>query len=197
MRETFATLVAPDGKTENPALRHAGSEADTRDTEGLRAWIREHRVCWELIPRVEVHQHERVRVGFDLTLLARHPEGLGDGPGCDTCRRHYETLREIALAAVPKDAGPIRCQVDPFDASVHLRPETRWTPEIELNMAILHRDGTFDGVDEDERHCAAAIEEELRRLGVRPRAGSGVEKLSTCVGTTIESRRNSCGPRNS
>jgi hypothetical protein len=63
-------------------------------------------------------------------------------------------------------------------------------------MAILHRDGTFDGVDEDERRCAAAIEEELRRLGVRPRAGSGVEKLSTCVGTTVESRRNSCGPRN-
>ena len=168
-----------DRTAANPAPHRAGSERVALDRDGLRAWIREHRVCCELTPRVEVHQHERVRVGFDLTLLARHPEGLGDGPGCEICRQHYETLREIALAAVPKDAGPIRCQVDPFDASVHLRPETSWTPEIELNMAILHRDGTFDGVDDDERRCAAAIEEELRRLGVRPRTGSGVEKLST------------------
>lgn len=178
MRETLATLVAPDGKTENPALRPGGSEAYAPDVDGLRAWIREHRVCWELSPRVEFHQHQRVQVGFDLTLLARHPEALGDGPGCEVCRRHYETLREIALSVVPKAAGPTSCEVDPFDASVHLRPETRWTPEIELNMAILHRDGTFSGVDEDERRCAAAIEEELRRLGARPRIWSGVEKLS-------------------
>ncbi len=170
MRETLATLVAPDGKTENPALRPGGSEANARDADGLRTWIREHRVCWELSPRFELHLHERVQVGFDLTLLARHPQGLGDGPGCRTCRRHYETLREIALAVVPKDEGPTRCELTPFDASVHLRPETRWTPEIELNMAILHRAGTFNGVDEDERRCAAAMEERLRRLGARPRA---------------------------
>jgi hypothetical protein len=145
--------------------------------DGLRAWIREHRVCWELSPRVEFDQHRRVQVGFDLTLLARHPEALGDGPGCETCRRHYETLREIALAVVPKDAGPTRCELAPFDASVHLRPETHWTPEIELNMAILHRAGTFSGVDEDERRCAAVIQKELRGLGAQPRTWSSVEDL--------------------
>ncbi len=173
MRETLATVGAPEGKTANRAPRRARSEADALNVDGMRAWIREHRVCWELSPRVEFDQHRCVQVGFDLTLLARHPEALGDGPGCETCRRHYETLREIALAVVPKDEGPTRCELTPFDASVHLRPETRWTPEIELNMAILHRDGTFNGVDEDERRCAAAMEERLRRLGARPRAWSG------------------------
>jgi hypothetical protein len=138
------------------------------DAEGLRAWIREHRVCWELSPHVEVHEHSRVQVGFDLTLSARHPEGLADGPGCQICRRHYETLCEIAQAAVPKDEQATRCVFAPFDASVHLRPETRWTPEIELNVAILHRDATFTDIDDDERRCAAQIEQELRRLGAQP-----------------------------
>src|SRR5881396_608543 len=101
MRENLATVAAPDEKTENRAPRREGPEANALDVDGMRAWIREHQVCWELSPRVEFDQHRRVQVGFDLTLLARHPEGLGDGPGCETCRRHYETLREIALARVP------------------------------------------------------------------------------------------------
>ena len=168
---------APDGRAENPARGQGRSGADAMDAAGLRDWIREHKVCWELSPHVEVHEHRRVQVGFDLTLLARHPEALGDGPGCETCRQHYETLREIARAAVPKDGQRTRCQFDPFDVSVHLRPETRWTPEIELNVAILHRDATFADVDDDERRCAAQIQEELRRLGAQPGTWSSAEAL--------------------
>lgn len=151
--------------------------AGAMDAEGLRDWIREHRVCWELSPHVELHEHCRVQVGFDLTLSARHPEGLGDGPGCKTCRQHYETLREIARAAVPKDGPRILCEFAPFDASVHLRSETGWTPEIELNVAILHRDATFADVDDDERRCAAQIQQELRRLGAQPGTWSSAETL--------------------
>jgi hypothetical protein len=146
--------------------------------DGLRAWIREHRVCWELAPRFEVHDHRRIQVGFDLTLLARHPASLRDEPGCEECYRHYETLREIAQIVLPKGIHPTRCEFTPFDAAYHLRPETQWAPEIELTVEITHRDATFGDVDDDERRCAAEIEEGLRRLGARPRVWSTAESFN-------------------
>jgi hypothetical protein len=148
------------------------------DEDTLRAWIQEHRVCWELSPRFELHGPRRLQVGFDLTLFARHPDTFEDKPGCEACWRHYETLREIALAVLPKSGHPMFCQVAPFDAAVHLRSETSWTLEIELTVAILHRGATFAEVDADDRRCVGAIQEELRKLGARPRMWSGVENLN-------------------
>jgi hypothetical protein len=112
-------------------------------------------------------------VGFDLALFARHPETFEDRPGCESCRRHYETLGEIAAAVLPKCADGPRCQLAPFDAAVHLRSETSWTLEIELDVAILHRGPTFAEVDEGDRRHVAAVQEELRKLGARPRTWSG------------------------
>lgn len=148
------------------------------EPDDLGAWIEEHRVCWELSPRFEVHEHRKIRVGFDLTLFARHPESWTDDPGCEQCFRHWETLKTIALAVLPRGAHPSRCEFSPFDASFHLRPETHWEPEVELSVAILHRDATFEDVDEDQRKVAAEIEEGLKRLGARPRVWAGVERFN-------------------
>jgi hypothetical protein len=147
------------------------------DTNAVRAWIEEHRVCWELAPRVELHDHQRVQVGFDLTLLARHSPTTVDAPGCDECYRHYEMLREIALLALPKGIHPTQCAFSAFDAAHHMRPETRWAPEVQLTIEITHRADTFGGVDDDERRCGAEIEEALRQLGVRLRVWSTAESF--------------------
>jgi hypothetical protein len=145
--------------------------------EALTAWITEHRVCWELSPRVEVHEHKKIQVGYDLTLFARHPESWKDEPGCQHCLQHYETLKEIALQALPQTHAS-RCEFAPFDASFHLRPEANWEPEVQLDVAILHRDSTFADVDEDERTLAAAIEQGLKRLGAKPKAWPGAEPVN-------------------
>jgi len=139
MRETLATLVAPDGKTENPALRHAGSEADAREAEGLRAWIREHRVCWELIPRVEVHQHERVRVGFDLTLLARHPEQAD---------RYYEGLRNAEVPSLRR----VRAQEFSFRPGIEVT-DIRQVKGLEFDYVVmLDVNAASFGTDDESRH---------------------------------------------
>jgi hypothetical protein len=154
------------------------SQPARQDVEGMRAWIREHKVSWRLEPHVELHQRQRIQVGFDLTLAAVHPEPLGTVIGSDAFRAHYEKLRAIALATLPRQAGATRCDVAPFDGSVHLGPESSWTPEIELHLTILHSDATFAQVDEEERRCAAEIQDGLRRLGVRPGNGPGGESLN-------------------
>jgi hypothetical protein len=145
------------------------------DSDALRHWIREHHLCWDLAPRFEVHGHERTQVGFDLTLIARHPPSEHDAPGCDDCYRHYQTLREIAALVLSEGTPTTQCEFSPFDASHHLRPQTGWAPEVELAIQITHRRDTFGAVDENERIQATHIEEALRRLGARPRVWSDVE----------------------
>jgi hypothetical protein len=148
------------------------------DGDALRDWIREHHVCWEQAPRFELHGPKRIQVGFDLTLLARHPPSDDDAPGCEECHAHYQALREIARLVLPKGIHPTQCAFSAFDAAHHMRPQTRWSPEVELTIEITHRADTFGGVDEDERRCRAEIEEALRRLGVRPRVWSAAENLN-------------------
>lgn len=147
------------------------------DFDEVRSWIREHRVCWELAPRCELHDHGRIQVGFNLTLLARHPPSPTAEPGGEECYRHYQALRQIARLVLPKEIHPTRCELSPFDASHHLRPETRWTPETELTVEITHRDATFGDVDGDERGCVAEIQEGLRQLGARPGVWSTAESF--------------------
>jgi hypothetical protein len=148
------------------------------DGDALRGWIHEHRVCWELSPRHELRKHRLIQVGLDLTLFAQPPDRCEDASGSEAWRCHYEMLREIALAALPKGGHTARCEFEPFDASVHLRRETSWALEVELRVVILRRDATFEGVDQDERRYAEEIQEVLRRLGAQPRTWSGAGKLN-------------------
>jgi hypothetical protein len=148
------------------------------DREEMRAWIREHRVCWELSPRYELHDHRRIPVGFDLSLFARHPDTFADSPGCEDCRRHHDVLREIVHAVLAEGPDRPRYEFAPFDGAVHLRPETGFTLEIELDVAILHRGSTFAEADARDRRTATEIQEALRGLGVQPRMWRAVENLN-------------------
>ena len=139
------------------------------DSEALRGWIREHCVCWELAPRFESHAHDRIQVGYDLTLLARHPPSEQHAPGCEECYSTFQTLRAIARVVLPDEIHDEQCSFSAFDGSHHLRPQTRWAPEVELTIEITHRDQTFRRADDGELRCGAEIQEGLRRLGVRPR----------------------------
>jgi hypothetical protein len=128
-------------------------------------------------PRVEIHGERRAQVGYDLSLYASHPNALGGDPGSRASRRCHGVLQEIAAAVIPKEPRPMWYELAPFDSSLCLRPETRWTPEIELDVAILQRDG-FNELDAGERRCAAEIQKELARLGVRHVAWPAVESLT-------------------
>jgi hypothetical protein len=130
----------------------------------LPEWIREHRVCWETVAHFELHHRAKVMVGFDLTLLAAAPRRVALDPGGPEAVEIHARLRELLSAALPEGTHH---EVEPFDASFHLRAENEWEPEVELTAEILP-DGTFESPDEVVRRQVREVEERLGRLGVRP-----------------------------
>jgi len=138
----------------------------------LEDWVRQHHVAWELGPWQEVVDHQRTTVGFELRLFGQHGAGAHPSPGCAECVALHGKLRAIALAAFPKEHRPTRYDVEPFDASFHLRPETEWTPEVQLTVHIVHREGYLRPVDECEKRCSQEIQDALRVLGVQAKAWS-------------------------
>lgn len=144
---------------------------NTEDT--LRRWIRDHRICWEIAPLIEMNDGARMQVGFELRLFARHRPECHPAPGCPECRDLYEKLRVLAITVFPTETRPTRYDIAPFDASFHLRPESEWLPEVQLTVLIVHRDGYLMPVDACEGRCAKEIQESLHRLGARPKAWTG------------------------
>lgn len=142
----------------------------------LKNWVRQHRVTWELGPWQELAEHRPMTVGFELRLFGRHEPHVHASPGCRQCVPLYERLRAIAVAALPKEHRPTRYQIEPFDAAFRLRPESEWTPEVQLTVHIVHREGYLRPLDECEKRCAEEIQLALRGLGVQPRTWSDSRK---------------------
>jgi len=138
----------------------------------LGDWVREHRVTWELSPWQELVDHRPAAVGFELRLFARHAPHAGATPGCEKCAALHHKLCALAIAAFPKEHRPTTYEVQPFDASFHLRPESEWAPEVQLTVHIVHRDGYLRPLDECEKRCAEEIQGALRGLGVQPKSWS-------------------------
>jgi hypothetical protein len=145
----------------------------------LREWVRQHRVTWELGAWQELVDHRPTTVGFELRLFGQHGPHSDAMPGCQQCQSLYAKLRSIALAAFPKEKEcPTRYEVEPFDASFHLRPESEWTPEVQLTVHIIHRDGYLRPLDDSEKRCADEIERALRQLGVQPKSWSDSRRVT-------------------
>lgn len=143
----------------------------------LAAWVREHRVTWELGPLQEMVDHRLATVGLELRLFAQHSDGVHPTPGCSECVSLHDKLRAITLAALPHERRASWCQLAPFDAAFHLRPESEWRPEVELTVRITHRNGSPRPLDDNEKRCADEVQQALRELGVQPKrwtAPSGV-----------------------
>lgn len=138
--------------------------------ETLRTWIQEYRICWEVSPLTEMYQHKQVQVGFELHLFGRHPAKGTLGPGCSECHSLYQKLTAITLFALPKDIRPSRYEIDPYSADFRYRPESGWTPEVQLTLRVQHRTGYFDPIDPCEVRCSEEIQERLRGLGSPPNA---------------------------
>ena len=132
------------------------------DERGLRDWILEYRVCFELSPHFEIYRHQKLQVGFEVALFARPRKSAFAEPGGDEAWRLFEGLREVLAAVMPSG---VEYAVRPFDVSFHLRTASVWRPEVQLVAEILHG-GTFAPVDDEERGRAQALRRALLRLGV-------------------------------
>lgn len=133
------------------------------------AWIEQHRVCWEQAPlREMVKGHGLESHGASLRLFARFDL---PGPGHeleqiaqDSHARCVQLLR-LALAG---HAVSLRVDIDAFDFTGHLRPETQHAPEVEaVARVVADQGGAPDPTD--LRDSLLRAERVLRERGVHER----------------------------
>ncbi len=127
----------------------------------LHDWAREHHVTWETSPRRE--SARSAPVGVELTLLGLHPGGHFPS-GCEGCVLVWERLRSILLHALA-EARIAAFEIDPFDASVRLRPEGAWAPEVQLTAVIHGQEDLRRG--SPDKATVGTLEARLEAIGVQ------------------------------
>lgn len=150
----------------------------------LARWIEERRVCYEVSPLREMDHGRALQVGYELTLFA---DAGHDDPGSAALHALHERLQEVVTAVLPPDVRPTSYVFEPFDGSWHLRPQTRWHPEVELQVRLVHREGYLRPSDACESRCLREIQDGLRRAGVREKAWPALPEVAG--GATAAARR--------
>jgi hypothetical protein len=133
--------------------------------QDLKSLVERHTIRYEAWPHWEMHEGERVMIGFDLELHGTHDHGHSQlTPGCKICRQTYEDLKRVATEVLPKEERASWYEVEPFDHGLH--SEGRGPMEVVLIIRIEHRRDYFAPVDACEERCLAQIEAGLKQLGV-------------------------------
>lgn len=135
--------------------------------EKVRDWVARHKVCWELSPLREMVKGEGMQqTGLEIVLLAQIPH-TGDAQRDEAeAVEAYRGAEWLAEHVTPTEIEGLHCQVEGFDRSAHLRPETQFAPEIEARIRIDVGQGSDPGL---VKRVAAAIEQRLHDLGVQSR----------------------------
>jgi hypothetical protein len=133
-------------------------------------FVRDHEVCWESAPSVAWHDGRRIPVGYDLTLFARHPQGLAADPSSPESRALRRGLTRVIERVCRAQGGALTCRVRDDPARLVLRRENDWAPEVELHLELLHPQATFGEADDGQKQGLRALEARLRELGVEWRA---------------------------
>ncbi|HXY39691.1 MAG TPA: hypothetical protein VEQ10_08480, partial [Vicinamibacteria bacterium] len=105
-------------------------------------WARANKACWELRPLVEMHEGQRVQVGFELDLYAQVGASLSASAE-DRLEALWQRLRDIAESLPALLAPGARIEVEPFEAADRLRPETAFAPEVMLQARLIHASDYF------------------------------------------------------
>ncbi len=137
--------------------------------ERLKQLVREHRICWEVLPEEFPVAGERpLQVGFDLQLYGAHGHDADHpAPGCEHCKVVFRHLREIAEWIMPKEERLSLYEVDVFDSAIRYDPARGRRPEVMLNILIRHRSQFDMPVDECEVLCLNEMKAKLLQIGAR------------------------------
>jgi hypothetical protein len=133
--------------------------------QDLKSLVERHTIRYEAWPHWEMHEGERVMVGFDLELHGTHDHGHSQlTPGCEICRQTFEDLKRVAAEVIPKEERASSYEVEPFDHGLH--SEGGGPMEVVLIIRIEHRRDYFASVDACEERCLAQMEACLKQLGI-------------------------------
>ncbi len=145
--------------------------ARTAATARLSAFVREHRVCWEVLPELlPVPDEPPMQIGFKLELYGAHTHGTEPPrPGCEQCRTILGHLREIAEWILPKAERPSRYDLSVSDNVILYDPVRHNRSEVTVTITILHRAQLDAPVDACEIFCLHEMEGKLKDIGARYR----------------------------
>jgi hypothetical protein len=153
--------------------------------------VNQHKVVYEVHPENSMATGQRLAVGFNVDLYAKHSARDGNqrppSPGCDHCVELWEYLQEIAAAVLPPSDRQSRYQIGEFHPALGYDPKRqqgrdRGRPDVELVLTIRHRDQYNADVDACERRCLDEIVASLKSLGVQEGSWSGPARRYPDVG---------------
>ncbi len=133
----------------------------------LRAFVRDHRVHFDVRPEVVIRSGERHKVGFEVRLWAVHPKGARVLPGCDKCRSLAQDLERLAAAVLPPEGRPTRHEIEPASPALYDSEIVPGADEICLTVRLFHREEYDRPIDACEERCLKETRDALRVLGVR------------------------------
>ena len=141
-------------------------------TEGVRAILRRHRVCYDfwlqgLGPRPGVTTYS----GYLLRLCgvndAEHFGGECHVPSCQYCHRTYDDLRKVAEWLIPQNEQGDHCEIELSDGTWHtVQRQGQSRKEIGVTINALHRHDVNAPADACQWHCLNDMLAKLDHLGV-------------------------------
>ncbi len=141
--------------------------APSMPAEKVRDWVVRHKVCWEMAPLREMIKGEGMQqTGVEIVLLAQVPLSGSTERNEAEAVESYRGAEWIAEHVIPPDCDGLHCQVEGFDHSAHLRPETRFAPEVEARIRI---DVGRQADPLKLKQMMEGIQQRLHELGVQNR----------------------------
>jgi hypothetical protein len=131
------------------------------------AWAKENKVAFQATPLVELRGHERVQVGFNLTLYGAIPPKPAGDERRDAARKVKEELREFLEQAVANQETVARTEFQPSGMELVMRPENQLRPEVGVTLRIFHADEYMKSVTAEEKEGLSRFEKRLVALGLR------------------------------
>lgn len=139
----------------------------TLQLDQLAAIVREHRVCWETLPLMNIDPEEGAQhIGFEIDLYATSidPRLLMRQESVEW-KHLFEDLRKVA-AWVADNEEHLSVRIDPFDSSTHQSPRRNFRREVELTIEFESPDGEV--LDPKvEKATMQRLEKRMTAIGIR------------------------------
>lgn len=119
----------------------AEGERRDGDLRQLREFGKHRHVHFDLTPEVIWRGGERVPVGWELRLWARHDPGTHPLPGCSRCATLREELVDLAqwLGSVEREG--CRFSVEPFAPALYACASAPDLDEVNVTLRLESQDG--------------------------------------------------------
>ena len=166
------------------ARLQSGSAGAPLTSEGLRAILRRHGVCYDFWLQGSASGGVTTYSGYMLRLCgvsdAEHFGGECHVPSCHHCHRTYDDLRKVAEWLVPQNEQGDHCEIEPFDETWHIgQRQGQSRKEIGVTINALHRPHVNAPADACHCRCLSDMLARLDHLGVHegvsPAEAAGVK----------------------